>query len=538
MSVDHCKLVDVFTGKRVKLTLKTASYRGVVQRIHPDKTLTLTDVVYVKDGRLLPGVKLFFGHEIVKVWTCCDGLESFQQGRLGWLQIATKNKVYLFDILLLGAQAFKSGLTVILQSTSILKVVHDCRGLASSLLSQFGVNLKNVFDTQVADVFCFSSDTGGLLPDRISTLQEVVSQYLKVPSSTLSSLQMTTQLTMEKVMQRPCPLAQQKVMALRVIHLQPLRLVLLDALMKEYLGLVDSYLSSGHNGPGDVEHVTMSRVLELPKELRELEHIRQARQRRAVLDYNVTELGFLERYKPLSQTLPKATPSSTTLPSTTPLSQTLPKATLPLRPCPQPHLCLRPCPKPRLPLRPCPQPHLCLRRSPKPPQSHAFLYDPALNHTSVSDPAQSHASMYDPAHNHASVSDPAQSHASSATLPSTTPLSQTLPKLTPSSMTLPSTTPLSQTPPKATPSIYDPAHQPRLCLRPRPKPRLHLLPLPITTPLSQTPPKAHAFLYDPALNHASVSDPAQSHASSTTLPSTTPLSQTPPKATPPSMPRL
>lgn len=41
----------------------------------------------------------------------------------------------------------------------------------------------------------FSYKTGGLLPDRVSTLQEVVSLHLKVPPSQLSSLQIKSQLT-------------------------------------------------------------------------------------------------------------------------------------------------------------------------------------------------------------------------------------------------------------------------------------------------------------------------------------------------------
>lgn len=44
-------------------------------------------------------------------------------------------------------------------------------------------------------MMCFCSETGGLLPDRVSTFQEVVSLHLKVPSSQLSSLQMKDQLT-------------------------------------------------------------------------------------------------------------------------------------------------------------------------------------------------------------------------------------------------------------------------------------------------------------------------------------------------------
>lgn len=48
---------------------------------------------------------------------------------------------------------------------------------------------------KAADVMCFYSETGGLLPDRVSTLQEVVSLHLKVSSSKLSLLQMKSQVT-------------------------------------------------------------------------------------------------------------------------------------------------------------------------------------------------------------------------------------------------------------------------------------------------------------------------------------------------------
>lgn len=56
---------------------------------------------------------------------------------------------------------------------------------------------------------------------------------------------------------RPCPAALLKVMALSVIHLQPLRLVLLDTLMTDYMALVDSYINSSHYEPDYLEHVSM-----------------------------------------------------------------------------------------------------------------------------------------------------------------------------------------------------------------------------------------------------------------------------------------
>ncbi|KAM7375733.1 hypothetical protein PAMP_005512 [Pampus punctatissimus] len=243
-----------------------------------------------------------------------DGVQVFKHGRLCWLQIATKNKVYLFDILLLGAQAFKNGLSMILESKHILKVIHDCRTLAGYLNTQFGVKLTNVFDTQVADVMCFYSETGGFFPDRVSTLQEVVSLHLKVPSSQLLSLQMKSQLTKEETevwYERPCPVDLLQVMSLSVIHLQPLRLALLDALMTDYMVLVDSYLNSSHYAPDGLEHINMESVLELPRDLRQLEQMRCKRQQWAADRYPVTEQGLLDRFNPRATQAPTVeSPSS------------------------------------------------------------------------------------------------------------------------------------------------------------------------------------------------------------------------------------
>ncbi|XP_023842332.1 piRNA biogenesis protein EXD1 isoform X1 [Salvelinus sp. IW2-2015] len=370
MTMDDFQFMDSFKRKRIKLTLKTATFLGIVQRINTNKTVILEDVVDVKNGRKFPGVKLFFGHEILNVefpnvtktdrdntsdhrpeghltvaefqpyrkglilndddeshvnfvvidefhekfgpammhirkqqviGIGADGVGTFQHERLCWLQIATKNKVYLFDILLLGARAFKNGLSMILENNHILKVTHDCRSLAGCLMAQFGVNLTNVFDTQVADILCFYTATGGFLPDRVSTLPKVVSLHLKMSSSQLSSLNIKSLLTKEDKevwYVRPCPLSLLKVMALSVIHLQPLRLVLLDALMADYTGLVDSYLSGSREEPVHMQNIGSSSVLELPRELRELEHTRQKRQKWAVDRYPVTEQGLLERSNP------------------------------------------------------------------------------------------------------------------------------------------------------------------------------------------------------------------------------------------------
>uniref|UniRef100_A0A3Q1EH84 Exonuclease 3'-5' domain containing 1 n=1 Tax=Acanthochromis polyacanthus TaxID=80966 RepID=A0A3Q1EH84_9TELE len=334
MVIDDVQFFSILKGKRIKLTLRTGSYLGVVQRINPNKTLVLrllvtVTMIFCADDdddddeaeyinfevideiheKFIPAVMHIKRQHVIGVGA--EGVEVFQNGRLCWLQIATKKKVYLFDVLLLGARAFKNGLSMILESRHILKVIHDCRAIAGCLIAQFGVKLANIFDTQVADVMSFYSETGGFLPDRVSTLQEVVSLHLKVPSSQLSTLQIKSQLT--KIWyKRPCPVPLLKVMAVSVIHLQPLRLVLLDALMTDYMALVDSYLNSSHYEPDELSFTCLhlqESALELPRELRQLDLIRSERQEWAAGHYPVTEQGLLARFSPKPQSSSQTSPA-------------------------------------------------------------------------------------------------------------------------------------------------------------------------------------------------------------------------------------
>ncbi|XP_028994094.1 piRNA biogenesis protein EXD1 isoform X2 [Betta splendens] len=373
MVEDDVQFMSVFRSRRIKLTLQTSSYFGVVQRINRNRTVVLADVVCCSNGNKIPGSKMFFGHEIVNVafaeeaaagsghalktledqltvkrfrphgtdnddedelinfvvidefhekfgsavWHIkkqsvigvgADGVDAFDQGRLSWLQIATNNRVYLFDILLLGARAFKNGLTMILENKHVLKVVHDCRAIAGCLIAQFGVKLTNVFDTQVADVMCFYSETGGFLPNRVSTLQEVVRLHLKVPSSQHLPLQMKSELTKEERemwCKRPCPVPLLKVMALSVIHLQPLRLALLDTLMTDYMAAVDGYLNSSYYDPDKLQQISMDTVLELPKELMQLDEMHRQRHDWAANHYPVTKQGLLDRFNPRTLSPPQ-----------------------------------------------------------------------------------------------------------------------------------------------------------------------------------------------------------------------------------------
>lgn len=59
---------------------------------------------------------------------------------------------------------------------------------------------------------------------------------------------------------RPCPLPLLNVMALSVVHLQPLRMALLDSLLMDYTALVDTYLSNSQFPLDDLENINLVRV--------------------------------------------------------------------------------------------------------------------------------------------------------------------------------------------------------------------------------------------------------------------------------------
>ena len=53
--------------RRVKLTLVSGIFEGVLQHVDPNKIVVLKNVRNAESGRSVPGVKVFFGHEILNV---------------------------------------------------------------------------------------------------------------------------------------------------------------------------------------------------------------------------------------------------------------------------------------------------------------------------------------------------------------------------------------------------------------------------------------------------------------------------------------
>jgi len=76
-----------------------------------------------------------------------EGAELSRFGKLALLQFRTINSVIVCDALVPG---IVDALRPVFISEDVVKIVHDCREDGAALCGQFGIRMKNVFDTQAA----------------------------------------------------------------------------------------------------------------------------------------------------------------------------------------------------------------------------------------------------------------------------------------------------------------------------------------------------------------------------------------------------
>ncbi|XP_048709101.2 piRNA biogenesis protein EXD1 isoform X5 [Caretta caretta] len=347
------QFLNEILGKTVKITLKCGIFQGILQHVDSSRSIVLSRVKNLETGRSMPGVKMFFGYEIVNVElleeleqaatpirdsldtggtgmergepaehspqssTCISPksrvttlsnlkytlaeeeeeenmeyivIDQFQQ-KFGPAMLHIK-KQCVFGVAAEGVNLCRHGRLCWLQ------VIHDCRLISDCLSHQYGVILSNVFDTQVADVLHFSSITGGFLPHRISSLQECLMRHLKMSPRKVSFLvyrQQAVQETPDIWFVRPLPPSLLKVLALETVYLLPLRLWLMDEMMSDLTTLVDGYLNAYREGSADLLGSTETSCMELPEELHQLADFQKLRRETALKKYKVNEEGLLIR---------------------------------------------------------------------------------------------------------------------------------------------------------------------------------------------------------------------------------------------------
>ena len=79
----------------------------------------------------------------------CEGVNLSRDGTITIITVATRNKVFLFDVQQLGGVVFDAGLREILEDPTILKLTFDCRKDSDALLHLFGVQMRGVLDLQL-----------------------------------------------------------------------------------------------------------------------------------------------------------------------------------------------------------------------------------------------------------------------------------------------------------------------------------------------------------------------------------------------------
>uniref|UniRef100_A0AC34GWQ9 3'-5' exonuclease domain-containing protein n=1 Tax=Panagrolaimus sp. ES5 TaxID=591445 RepID=A0AC34GWQ9_9BILA len=69
---------------------------------------------------------------------------------LSFIIIATCSRVFVFDLRSSDTIVLESGIKDLLESDSVLKVMHDIKRVANVLAHRYSVHMRNVFDTQIA----------------------------------------------------------------------------------------------------------------------------------------------------------------------------------------------------------------------------------------------------------------------------------------------------------------------------------------------------------------------------------------------------
>ncbi|KAK2152561.1 hypothetical protein LSH36_325g02115 [Paralvinella palmiformis] len=174
-----------------------------------------------------------------------EAIDMGRNGCLCWLAIATNDDRFIFDIIQLGDECFNLGLSAILQSGNIQKVVHDCRRLSDLLYHKYNTDLVNVFDTQVAYVIIYHNKNGRY-PHYVEPLANLLHLTLNLNPNLIhfSKIRMSNALDDQRIWcRRPATQKMLRAIAKNVMHLIKLRLALLELMLADFVRGVDIYLS-------------------------------------------------------------------------------------------------------------------------------------------------------------------------------------------------------------------------------------------------------------------------------------------------------
>ncbi|XP_077334574.1 piRNA biogenesis protein EXD1-like [Lithobates pipiens] len=263
-----------------------------------ERAVEKTDIHFTVIDQLQVICNLAISHLLCQpdIGLSAAGSNLCRHGSLCWLQVASKSHVYMFDIATLGQNVFKSGLKGVLEDENIVKVIHDCRGLSDCLYHKYGVEITNVFDTQVADIFLFQKETGGLFPQCPSTLEECLTKRLNLPSSQISFLSHSQGIMKDNNPLWPLcviPLPLQKALALEASYVLSLRTPMINAMMADFFALVNSYVKVFTQSNQNVPNWTQLSKSRLSEDFKMLKDLQEKRMEKALKKYAVGENSLM-----------------------------------------------------------------------------------------------------------------------------------------------------------------------------------------------------------------------------------------------------
>lgn len=115
-----------------------------------------------------------------------EGINLGRDGKICIIQIATDlNEIFLFDIVTLSQEAFDAGLKEIFESSTIQKIIFDCRQDCDALLHQYNTRMRRVCDCQVA----LMSTRDRVRADRLTGLKRALASSTVIPASDIQEVE-------------------------------------------------------------------------------------------------------------------------------------------------------------------------------------------------------------------------------------------------------------------------------------------------------------------------------------------------------------
>ncbi|XP_063106336.1 piRNA biogenesis protein EXD1 isoform X3 [Cavia porcellus] len=327
--------------RRVKLTIVSGVFEGVLQHVDPNKIVVLKKVKNVETGQNIPGVKMFFGHEIVNVEPLDEVEQRSVREKTSSVSLTTerasidKMKDEDLNVCEPASPTPEPPVTSLLNDLKYnpLEEEEVTYAVIDQFQQKFGAAMLHIKKQSVLSVAAEGANVcrhGKLCWLQVATNSRVYlfDIFLLGSRAFNNGLQMIfedkrilkvihdcrwlsdclfhqygimlnnvfdTQENPEVWFTRPLPPSLLKILALQATYLLPLRTVLLDEMMSDLTMLVGSYLNTCREGSADQLVGTEPTCMELPEELLQLKDFQKQRREKAVKEYRMNAQGLLIR---------------------------------------------------------------------------------------------------------------------------------------------------------------------------------------------------------------------------------------------------